>query len=57
MLKYTIKRLLVFIPMMIAISLIAFIISINAPWDPVDRLTKAAWNEGGAEESASAKEV
>jgi len=56
MLKYTIKRLLVFIPMMIAISLIAFIISINAPGDPVDRLTKAAGNEGGAEESAAAKE-
>ena len=56
MLKYTIKRLLVFIPMMIAISLIAFIISINAPGDPVDRLTKAAGNEGGAEETGAAKQ-
>ena len=40
MLQYTLKRLLAFIPMIIAISLIAFIISINAPGDPIDRLAK-----------------
>ena len=51
MLKYTLKRLLAFIPMIIAISLIAFIISINAPGDPVESLTKAAGNEGGAEKT------
>ena len=56
MLKYTLKRLLVFIPMIIAISLIAFWISINAPGDPVDRLSKSAGNEGGAEkQSGTAK--
>ena len=56
MLKYTLKRLLAFIPMIIAISLIAFIISINAPGDPVESLTKAAGNEGGAEkQSGTAK--
>ena len=52
MLKYTLKRLLVFIPMIIAISLIAFIISINAPGDPVDRLAKSAGNEGGADQQS-----
>ena len=54
MLKYTIKRVLTFIPMLIAISLIAFIISINAPGDPVERLSKAAGNEGSAEQQSSA---
>jgi len=54
MLKYTLRRLLTFIPMLIAISLIAFIISINAPGDPVDRLTKAAGNEGGADQQSGA---
>ncbi|MBT5858527.1 MAG: ABC transporter permease [Flavobacteriales bacterium] len=58
MLKYTLKRLLVFIPMIIAISLIAFVVSINAPGDPVETLSKAAGNEGGAEkQSGTAKSV
>ena len=52
MFKYAIKRLITFIPMLIAISLIAFIISINAPGDPVERLTKAAGNEGSADEQS-----
>ena len=42
MLQYITKRILTFIPMTTAISLIAFIISINAPGDPVERLTKSA---------------
>ncbi len=54
MLKYTIKRLITFIPMLIAISLLSFIISINAPGDPVERLSKAAGNEGTAEQQSSA---
>ena len=54
MLKYAIKRILTFIPMIIAISLIAFIISINAPGDPVERLSKAAGNEGSAEQQSGA---
>jgi len=54
MLKYTIQRLITFIPMLIAISLIAFIISINAPGDPVERLSKSAGNEGGAEQESGA---
>ena len=40
--------------MLIAISLIAFIISINAPGDPVERLSKAAGTEGTAEQQSGA---
>ena len=54
MFKYALKRVLTFIPMLIAISLIAFIISINAPGDPVERLSKAAGNEGSAEQQSGA---
>ena len=36
MLKYLFKRLLIFIPTMVAITLVAFVISINAPGDPVE---------------------
>jgi len=54
MFKYAIKRILTFIPMLIAISLLSFIISINAPGDPVERLSKAAGNEGSAEKQSGA---
>ncbi len=37
MVKYIIKRILIFIPTIIAISLITFVISINSPGDPVER--------------------
>ena len=58
MLKYTLQRIITFIPMLIAISLLSFIISINAPGDPVERLSKAAGNEGGAQqESGASKKV
>tara|TARA_B100000900_G_scaffold415986_1_gene448310 strand:- start:5179 stop:6699 length:1521 start_codon:yes stop_codon:yes gene_type:complete len=36
MLKYTIKRLLTFIPMLIAISLLSFVITLNSPGDPLE---------------------
>ena len=54
MLKYAFKRILTFIPMLIAISLLSFVISINAPGDPVERLSKAAGNEGSAEQQSGA---
>lgn len=54
MFKYAIKRIITFIPMLIAISLIAFIISINAPGDPVERLSKAAGSEGSADQQSGA---
>lgn len=56
MLKYIFKRLFVFVPTLIMISLLAFVISINAPGDPVERLLKSANKEGTAsEQSNSAK--
>ena len=54
MLKYTIQRVLTFIPMLIAISLLSFVISINAPGDPVERLAKSAESEGSAQEQSGA---
>src|SRR6185312_6674595 len=48
MLKYIVKRVFIFFPTLIAISLITFIISINAPGDPVDTLlNKKSGGEGG----------
>ena len=49
MARYLLKRILVFIPTLIVISLLAFIISTNAPGDPVGRLVTAA--ESGELES------
>ena len=45
MLKYILKRILFFIPTLIIISLLAFLININAPGDPIDRLVTASSNE------------
>jgi peptide/nickel transport system permease protein len=42
MLKYILRRILFFIPTLIAISLLAFIISVNAPGDPVSRLVETS---------------
>jgi peptide/nickel transport system permease protein len=46
--KYILKRLLFFIPTLIVISLLAFIISINAPGDPLDRMVSARDSGGDA---------
>ena len=54
MFKYALKRILTFIPMLIAISLLSFIISINAPGDPVERLAKSSESEGSAQEQSGA---
>ena len=54
MLKYTIKRILTMIPMLIGISLLAFIISINAPVDPIEKLARSSENEGEAGASSVA---
>jgi len=45
MLKYIFRRILIFIPTLFMISLIAFVISLNAPGDPVDHLVTVA--QGG----------
>ncbi len=49
MLLYLIKRLLLFIPTLMVVSLVAFLISIHAPGDPTDQLA--------AEQSAGADQV
>lgn len=48
MLRYLIKRIFIFFPTFIVISLLAFVISTNAPGDPVERLTNSADSEGAA---------
>lgn len=45
MLKYIFKRVLIFIPTLIVISLMTFVISINAPGDPVETMLNQ--NMGG----------
>ncbi|MBI1191850.1 MAG: ABC transporter permease subunit [Bacteroidetes bacterium] len=54
MFKYILKRIVAFIPTLLIISLLAFVISINAPGDPVERLLRAADSEGGTSEQSSA---
>ena len=51
MLKYILKRILIFIPTLFAISLIAFVISVNAPGDPIDALLQ----RGQGNDNASAQ--
>ncbi|MGZ5243812.1 MAG: ABC transporter permease [Bacteroidia bacterium] len=46
MLRYILKRILLFIPTLFAISLLTFVISINAPGDPVDRLLNTGDDDG-----------
>jgi len=46
MLKYIAKRILIFIPTLLIITVIGFIISVNAPGDPVERLMTAAGSGG-----------
>lgn len=46
MLKYILRRILIFIPTLIIITLIGFVLSINAPGDPVERMVSAAQSGG-----------
>ena len=45
------------IPMLIGISLLAFVISINAPVDPIEKLTRSAESEGEAGSSSVATKI
>jgi peptide/nickel transport system permease protein len=56
MLQYILKRILVFIPTLVAITLISFVIIINAPGDPVERMVVAA-QSGGEIGSQSANQA
>jgi peptide/nickel transport system permease protein len=53
MLNYIIRRLLTFIPTLVVISLLAFIISINAPGDPIERLLSSAESGSGDVKASS----
>ena len=44
--KYIIRRILVFVPTLIAITLLGFVIMISAPGDPVERMVSAAQSGG-----------
>ena len=46
MIEYIARRLLFFIPTLVAISLLAFVISINAPGDPVERMISSPSGDG-----------
>jgi len=58
MLRYILKRVFIFIPTMLAISLITFFISVNAPGDPLDQiLNKNAVGDGQAEDKLSSEKT
>ena len=46
MLKYVVKRVLIFIPTLVAITLLGFAIMVSAPGDPVERMVVAAQSGG-----------
>ncbi len=46
MFKYIFKRILIFIPTLIVITLLGFIISVNAPGDPVERMITSVQGNG-----------
>ena len=49
MLKYIFRRILIFIPTLFIISLLAFVISVNAPGDPVEALFSGGEGGGSVE--------
>lgn len=55
MIQYIFKRILIFIPTLIAISLLAFVISVNSPADPVEQLSRSASQEGGIDDRSAAE--
>ena len=56
MFNYIVKRLLIFIPTLIAISLLTFVISINAPGDPVETMLNQSMNGNGGSSDKIANE-
>ncbi len=46
MLRYIAKRVLMFVPTLVIITVIGFFISVNAPGDPVERMMTAAGSSG-----------
>ncbi|MBI3502212.1 MAG: ABC transporter permease [Bacteroidetes bacterium] len=56
MLKYIVRRLLLFIPTLITISLFTFFISVNAPGDPVDIILNRGEGSEAMQSQKPAKE-
>lgn len=58
MLRYVFKRVLWFIPTLICITVIGFVISVNAPGDPVERMMTAAGSAGelGSQNASQAEQ-
>lgn len=56
MIVYILKRLLIFIPTLVVISLLAFVISLNSPTDPVERLVNVAVGESDLNSETNASE-
>lgn len=55
--KYIIRRILFFIPALFIITLLAFIISVNAPGDPVERLISSSKSGEQIAQSANTEEM
>lgn len=53
MIKKIFYRILIFIPTILLISLLAFVISINAPGDPVEKLAIAMGQDGASNQNQS----
>src|ERR1043165_8341978 len=49
MLRYILRRILIFIPTLIIITLLGFVISVNAPGDPSERMVKPQAGEAGTQ--------
>jgi len=56
MLKYILRRIIIFIPTLVAITLLGFAIMVSAPGDPVERMVVAA-QSGGEIGSQTANQV
>ena len=53
MIKKVLHRILIFIPTVLLISLLAFVISINAPGDPVEKLAIAMGQDGTSSQNVA----
>ena len=53
---YILKRVLIFIPTLIIISLLSFLISVNAPGDPVAKIVTSMGQDGTASQNSDANE-
>ena len=57
MIKKVLHRILIFIPTILLISLLAFVISINAPGDPVENLATAMGQDGASSQNVASNNI